>query len=240
VAQQALHALAEAFGRFVADIRAPREGPGLDEETRRRLGELLEPGDVIITRHHGALTNLFLPGYWPHASLHVGSAAAARDMGVRVDDDRVARWGEPRRVLEARKDGVLFRALEDTLAVDATVVIRPRMAAAQIAEAISRAATHEGKLYNFDFDFFRADRLVCTEVVYRAYDGVGPMQFQLTPRAGRPTLTAEDLLDMALDDRGFEPVAVFGTPDCRGGLATGSEAAPLIAASYRNPDAAGV
>ena len=98
---------------------------------------------------------------------------------------------------------------------------------------ISQAITHEGKLYNFDFDFFRADRLVCTEVVYRAFDGIGQMEFVLKQRAGRLTLSAEDLLDMAVDNRGFEPVAVFGAEGASQAVTTGSEAAEFLSASYR-------
>jgi hypothetical protein len=59
---------------------------------------------------------------------------------------------------------------------------------------LGRAASHEGKGYNFDFDFLRSDRLVCTELVYRAFDGIGNVTIPLSERAGRPKLFAEDLL----------------------------------------------
>ena len=102
-----------------------------------------------------------------------------------------------------------------------------------VDRALAQAVDHEGKLYNFDFDFFTADRLVCTEVVYRAYEGIGGIAFTLTRRAGRLTLSAEDLLDMAVDDRGFEAVAVYGAPSCPRELVTGDEARRALAASYR-------
>ena len=70
---------------------------------------LLQPGDVLITRHDHAFTNLFLPGYWPHAALYVGSEGDRERMGVSLDAERAARWRGDRRVLEALKDGVLFR-----------------------------------------------------------------------------------------------------------------------------------
>jgi hypothetical protein len=152
---------------------------------------------------------------------------------IELDRDRNARWTGDRRVLEALKDGVLFRPLDQTLAVDAVAVIRPQLDEPGIAQAISRAAHHEGKLYDFDFDFFRSDRLVCTEVIYRAYDGLGPMRLALTERSGRPTLSAEDLLDLAVDGRGFEPVAVCGAPTCPERLIAGEGARDAIRCSYR-------
>ena len=136
-------------------------------------------------------------------------------------------------MLEALKDGVLFRPLEQTLAVDAVAVIRPQVSTTDLAAALTRVTLHEGKGYNFDFDFFRSDRLVCTEVVYRAFDGLGGIEFALHERAGRPTLSAEDLLDLALDHRGLEPVAVCGSPGCKGRVATGDEARALIQESYQ-------
>ena len=231
--QQGFFAIAEAFGRLISEVHNPWHEKLLDENIQAQIKELLAPGDVIVSRNHDALTNLALPGYWPHSSLHVGKAAHAQTIGVQIDDDRKQRWAEPARVLEARKDGVLFRPLSDTLAVDAVAIIRPKLSQSQLADALTQAISHEGKLYNFDFDFFRADRLVCTEVVYRAYDGIGSMKFNLKQRAGRLTLSAEDLLDMALDDKGFEPIAVFGTDDFPDQLIVGSSCASALASSYR-------
>ena len=127
-------------------------------------------------------------------------------------------------MLEARKDGVLLRPLEETLAVDAVAVIRPLLGPAAIARVLEEALLHEGKLYDFSFDFFRADRLVCTEVVYRAFHGAGVLRFVLTPRAGRMTLSAEDLLARGLRHDGFEPLAIFGVPGTRRRLLVGEEA----------------
>jgi hypothetical protein len=232
-AQQAMFSVFEAFGRVIAELRPPWRGHRVNASVVGALEEMLRPGDVVVTRHDQAMSNLFLPGYWPHAALHVGTARQRADLAIEVDEQRAARWVDPVRVLEARKDGVLFRTLPDTLAVDAVAVIRPALPADVIARAVSRAVTHEGKLYNFDFDFFRSDRLVCTEVVYRAFDGIGGISIDLTDRAGRLTLSAEDLLDLAVDDAGFEPLAVFGTPSCESELATGVAAAKALAESYR-------
>ena len=40
-------------------------------------------------------------------------------------------------------------------------------------------------------------------------------------------------LDMAVDDRGFVPVAIFGAENCRRTLVTGVDAARALAESYR-------
>ena len=231
--QQAFFAITEAFGRVIAELRNPWHVRRVNEAVQRELVALLEPGDVFVLRRDHVASNLFLPGYWPHAALHLGPPSVRSLLQVAISDERAARWVDPMRVLEARKDGVLLRAIPDALEVDSVAVIRPKLDRGSIARALAAALSHEGKLYNFDFDFFRADRLVCTEVVYRAYDGIGGVSFELTQRSGRPTFTAEDLLDMAVDGRGFAPVAVFGTEGCHGELVTGPGAREVLIDSYR-------
>jgi hypothetical protein len=215
----------EGSGMVVAELRDHWQPKRVDDEVRGRIADLLRPGDVFATRHELAMTNLFLPGFWPHAALHVGTEADRKRLGIEVDDARRRLWTGPNRVLEALKDGVRFRALEETLAVDAVAVIRPRLSESAIAEGITRAARHEGKGYNFDFDFFRSDRLVCTEVVYRGFDGLEGVELPLTQRAGRPTLSAEDLLALAVVGDQFEVVAVYGVPEAPARLFVGPDAA---------------
>jgi hypothetical protein len=113
------------------------------------------------------------------------------------------------RVIESLKDGVRQRTMDSPFGNDAVAVIRPKLGPEVIEQAIQRARTHVGKPYDFDFDFTRADRLVCTEVVYRSYEGLGGMHFELTRRAGHETLSAEDLLNLAIGRRSFELVAVY-------------------------------
>jgi hypothetical protein len=163
------------------------------------------------------MTNYFLPGYWPHAALFLGEPAALERLGIHEHPEVRSRWGrmlaadadERRRVLEALKDGVRIRSLRSPFGSDAIAAIRPQLATRDIAQALARGMFHEGKSYDFDFDFTRSDRLVCTEVVYRSYEGIGGVRFELSRRAGRLTLAAEDLLRMALDRNVFEPLAVF-------------------------------
>ena len=231
----AMFGVFELAGRVIADLRNPFHAKRVTPEIRGQLAAILQPGDVLISRHDDAMSNLFLPGYWIHASLHIGPASVRGSMNLSMDADRAARWLDPVRVLEARKDGVLFRALDDTLGVDAVAVLRPTLAPPHIAQALCRAVAHEGKLYDFEFDFFRSDRLVCTEVVYRAFDGIGPLRFALRTRAGRPTLSAEDVVQMALDQRGFEPVAVFGPPGAMHGVVTGPGAAKIMRRPMAGP-----
>lgn len=231
--QKGMFALLEAAGRVISDIHVPGFRKRVNPTVKKKLAEMLQPGDVLVTRHHDAMSNLFLPGYWPHAALHIGSAERRAALGVDVDAERAVRWSGTIDMLEAKKDGVLFRPLEETLKVDSVAVIRPQLDPAEIARCLSRVVTHEGKLYDFVFDFSRSDRLVCTEVVYRCYHGIGGIEFPLTKRAGRMTLAAQDLLDMALEGRGFDPVAVFGTPESQRRVVHGDDARTVLASSYR-------
>jgi hypothetical protein len=233
---RALYGLQKAVSRLIADAYVvPGHQPSLPDDVTGQLSEILRPGDVLITRKEHALTNYFLPGYWPHAALYLGQPDQLARMGIAEHDNVRPRWqrlldcdrDEPRRVLEAMKDGVWIRSIASPYGVDAVTVLRPQLAEVEIAEALTRGLFHEGKAYDFDFDFTRADRLVCTEVVYRSYEGVGGVQFQLSPRAGRLTLSAEDLIGMALQRRHFDLLAVYA-PSYGESLQTGEAAEALI------------
>ena len=80
--QKAVFGALEASGRGVANLRWPWYRKRVNATVRRKLAEFLQPGDVLVTRHHDAMTNLFLPGYWPHAALHIGTAEQRQELSV--------------------------------------------------------------------------------------------------------------------------------------------------------------
>lgn len=185
----------EMMGSDIADLKIPfvkpRSAPKrVTPEIIAHLRDILQPGDVLVTRHDDAMSNVFLPGFWPHSALWLGAEDAD--------------------ILEAKKDGVLLRFIEETLEVDAFTIIRPKLTPSQISEALSRARSHAGKLYDFVFDFRTTDRLVCTEVIYRTYHAMGPIEFQLVEQAGRHCLSAEELLNQGIAQNWFEVVAIYG------------------------------
>ncbi|MGJ8644928.1 MAG: YiiX/YebB-like N1pC/P60 family cysteine hydrolase [Luteolibacter sp.] len=184
-------------GKTISELRDPMTGliampkrvPGKPLEAIR---EYLKPGDIIVTRHKDALTNVFLPGFWPHAALYVGEQPGGGN------------------VVEAKKDGVLLRELDETLKVDAFVVLRAGVDEGVLSEVVSRAMSHVGKLFDFSFDFRQADRLACTALVYRSWHGLAGMEFKLGEQAGRFCLPAEDLMDQTIGSGLFQVVAYFG------------------------------
>ena len=212
-----LFSIFEMMGSDIADLKIPFIKPPKAPKRVRldviaEIRERLQPGDVFVTRHDDAMSNLFLPGFWPHSALWLG--------------------GEDTDILEAKKDGVLYRQLEETLRVDAFTVIRPKLTAAETESALNRARSHAGKLYDFIFDFRTTDRLVCTEVIYRTYHGIGPIDFKLNLEAGRYCLSAEELLNQGLEQEWFEVVAIYGI----GGneLLLGDEAKVKLRASFKS------
>ena len=232
----------EQAGRVIAEI-GEHENKRAAPEIQIQAQAILKPGDVMVTRHDFVASNLFLPGYWPHTALYIGTAQQRDELGVALDESIANKWSGEINVLEAKKDGVLFRPLAETLAVDEFVILRPQLSDESLATALSRVCQHEGKGYNFDFDFFRSDQLVCTEVIYRAFDGldtlgigtlgVDKVAFKLIERAGRFSLSAEDILDMAMDDKGFKVVAAFGFKGCEHEFVAGNEVSSLVQDSYR-------
>ena len=228
--------LFEATGSDIAELKIPLvksigAPKRVTPETIAKLKPLLRPGDVFITRHDDAMSNLFLPGFWPHGALYIGSSSERDAMGLKIVSDGLRSSSEEVNILEAKKDGVLLREIEETLAVDAFTVLRPRLSEAQIKRALSKGLSHAGKLYDFVFDFATSDRLVCTEVIYRSYHGVGDIEFILSSMAGRNCLSAEGFLNQAISGKWFDPIITFGV---RGNdFHKGSIAKTVLARSFK-------
>lgn len=236
---KAVYGLQKCVSGFMADKYVKRQHrPGLPASVEAELQSSLRPGDVIIVRKEHAFTNYFLPGYWPHAALYLGTLGEMQDMQLHEHCHVGRKWSEieitdperSQRVLESMKDGVRIRSLANPFRSDAVAVIRPQLTSQQVSDAISRVLQHEGKSYDFDFDFSRSDRLVCTEVVYRSYEGIGDISFQLIRRAGRVTLSAEDLLQKAVDGQGFDVHMVY-CPAVSAEVTFAGEAASILKAT---------
>lgn len=204
----------------------------IGEELQAQLVEQLEPGDVMLARKNWYLSNVGLPGFWPHAVLYIGEreqfAAYFDDPEVRAwvrersgeDIDLPtylerrwpARWlqyglgdhGDPYRVIEAISEGVVFNTMDHACG-DYLVALRPRLSKRAKAQAIVEAFSYLERPYDFDFDFATDHAIVCTELIWRAYrpaQGKPGLDLELVEVAGRPTLPANELAKQFVDEHG--------------------------------------
>jgi hypothetical protein len=172
----------------------------------------LEPGDIILTFTAGYISDIFIPGAFKHAITFVGSPQNRQSAGLTAD--RIA-WlpdaerdvllksvagarlpsGQDADVIEAVGEGVIFNHLGHIMDthINRLLVLRPKVSAGDRTHALVNVFLFLGDGYDFKFDFADASRQVCTEVVYRALDGKGPIRFSLIERAGHETLSADDI-----------------------------------------------
>jgi hypothetical protein len=185
---------------WMGDTKVYRIGKSLVTEAQvQALQPRLLPGDVILVRHEWYLSNVGLPGFWPHAALYIGTPEERQAyFADRATLDWVKQQGEPSgllealliarspeaykqsvapqahhqpvRIIEAISEGVSLTALTHALDVDSLVVLRPRLPKAEKAQALVRAFHYVGRPYDFNFDFSTDAELVCTELVYKSYE----------------------------------------------------------------------
>ncbi len=215
---------------------------------------LLRPGDILLERRNGYLSNLGLPGFWPHAVLYLGTPEEAEQalgsealaIWERAHPQALARWRErkgadPIRVIEAVSEGVIFNSLEHSAQADYLAALRPRLPPAEIIQAIQRALGYQGLPYDFDFDFLSDASLVCTELVYKSYEpqrGEGGLKIPLVQIMGRPTLPANEIAKLYAKEYGAEgqQLEFLGFLDGREESQTASFAGEeIFRASYKRP-----
>jgi hypothetical protein len=204
------------LGTVAGHVKIWLSPPHITQAQIQDLKQILQPGDVILERRDWYLSNGFLPGFWKHMALYVGSAEDLERRGLSTDPlvqphwesfRRPDRHGHQPRVIEVVSAGVIFSPLEDTAAADDLVVLRPRMSEARKNAAIARAFSHYGKPYDFDFDFFSTDKLVCTELIFRAYDEPlygESVRFPLVRILGRDTMPADEVVRMFAWERSMD------------------------------------
>ncbi|MFN7132500.1 MAG: YiiX/YebB-like N1pC/P60 family cysteine hydrolase, partial [Myxococcales bacterium] len=226
---------------WMGDTRVKRSGRNLITTAQlETLQKKLEPGDILVERRNWYLSNIGLPGFWPHAELYSGTPAELRAY-FDADPEVKAVWpegftrhlekswpeawaklalnghdGEPHRIVEAISEGVVFSTLSEAALADYIGVLRPKLTKVEKARAIARAFAHHGKPYDFDFDFLTDATLVCSELVFKAFQAPKnegrSLHVPLVRVAGRTTLPANEFvkrfdLDYGTDRQQLEFVA---------------------------------
>ena len=187
---------------------------------KRKVYDLLQPGDLILTFTAGYISDVFIPGMFKHGITYVGSPAQRAEAGLKNDslpvvaeperksfDLHIAQeflpGGENADIIEAVAEGVIFNNLAKIMDthINRLLVLRPILNDAERTQFLAGVFSYMGDEYDFYFDFADASRQVCTEVHYRTLNGRGGIDFTLTERAGHETLSADDIVHYYTETR---------------------------------------
>ena len=146
----------------------------------------IEPGDIILERKDGLLTNSVIPKFWTHSAIYIGSL---QQLNAYFADLPLLNGASPaqyikkhypeafRKMLRTRspiiesvtKTGVSINPLKNVLEVDHFALLRTNLQPEDKFLALLKALEYYQLPYDFSFDLGEPDALSCSSLVYRSF-----------------------------------------------------------------------
>src|SRR6185436_6946376 len=90
-----VYAAQSMLSEWIGDLRIVRDAPLITvEQVRKDITPRLKPGDMFLERRNWFLSNAFLPGFWPHSALYIGTPEDLKELGIADDPEVKRRWAE--------------------------------------------------------------------------------------------------------------------------------------------------
>ncbi len=185
--------------------------------TMIRLKNKLKPLDILFEKTPFRLTDQFIPGFFGHVALWLGTPEELMNMRVDFRGKEIPlldhpkmlpfleRMSQGKLIVEAlRKPGVTMNTFENFLDVDDLVVVRPEFNG-NPAERILKTVELVGRPYDFNFDVETENAIVCSELIYQVFD---EYDWPIKREMGRYTISPDHVAWKAVDSC-FEPVMMF-------------------------------
>lgn len=199
------------FGNSMGIFKS-RDGymKSLPESEKTGIVSRMKPLDVLLEKTPFRLTDSFIPGYYGHVAIWVGTETELRELGI---------WDHPmivphqkriqagHHIVEALRPGVQINTLNHFLDIDDMAVLRPNsLSKDQTKEYLIRAFEQIGKKYDFNFDVETNNLIVCSEIAYVVYHNVvWPTDRVL----GRSTISPDHVAWEAIPGKSFTPVMLY-------------------------------
>jgi Permuted papain-like amidase enzyme, YaeF/YiiX, C92 family len=228
--------LSKGFGNSTAAVKF-RDGKlkHLSRVEHDDLISQMKPLDILLEKTPFRLTDKFIPGYYGHIGIWIGTERELREAGVwnelphyyKMAQERYSYEGPPFQetirqgghIVEALRSGVEINTLRHFLNIDDLVVLRvtecpkgsPRsricLTSRQKHESLLEVFKQIGKNYDFNFNVNTETEIVCSELAYRTFFDI---DFQTTKIMGKHSISPEQvLLRGDSEDDPFYPVMMY-------------------------------
>lgn len=212
--------LSKIFGNSVGMIQL-RDGKmkklANDENFMSSLKRRLRPLDILFEKTPFRLTDHFIPGFYGHVAIWLGTPEELVSMKVMYNGREIPlldhpavlphlqKLSERKLVAEAlREPGVTMNTLEHFMDIDDLLIMKPETVS-DVGEHVLRTFQDIGKPYDFNFDVETESSIVCSELIYRTFN---EQEWPVQRDAGRYTISPDHVAWKAVDSC-FEPKIMF-------------------------------
>lgn len=182
----------------------------MPEAQKKSVARRLKPLDVLLEKTPFRLTDTFIPGYYGHVAIWVGTEEELRELGLWdhpaiKPHQKAIRSGH--HIVEALRPGVQINTLDHFLDIDDMVALRPNsLSDSETKEYLVRAFQQIGKAYDFNFDVETDNLIVCSEIAYVVFHNVS---WPTDRTLGRATISPDHVAWEGVEGGPFTPVVLF-------------------------------
>tara|TARA_B110001454_G_scaffold122549_1_gene114471 strand:+ start:64581 stop:67484 length:2904 start_codon:yes stop_codon:yes gene_type:complete len=246
-ARASTFAISFLFGNAAGAVKIEnRDGylSKLSNQEKNYIKSKLQPFDILLEKTPFRATDKFIPGYYGHVAVYLGSKEQLVSAGLwnyfRPEMKKQIEKGEtilealrydPRKGLSRKAlEGVQLNSLEHFLDIDELLVLRSVQPLTEDQKVMyaKNAAEQFGKPYDFNFDVNTKEKIVCSELAYVIFTD---LSWPTAKSAGRHTISPDHVMAQAFPNKPLHPILMY---DKNRELKEHSEKLDLAKELYRN------
>ena len=191
--------LSSIFGNVAGSITWRNGHMKNDVRALNYIAGQLKPMDVIFDKSAFVLTDKFIPGYFGHVAVYLGTESQLKSIDMWNHPSIVPYQSEIKKgnvILEAVRPGVRMNSVKGFMNIDSFMMIRKEDGLASpdiLIDQITRGLDQMGKPYDFNFDVETLDKIVCSELIYIIF---GNVHWPTKYRFGRSTIAPDDVAEI--------------------------------------------
>jgi hypothetical protein len=181
------------------------------QDFMNKVSAQLRPMDMILEKTPFRATDRFIPGYYGHAAIYVGTEADLKAFAV-WDHPAVQAHHQAVKngavIVEALRPGVQINSLEHFTDIDDFAILRlnQEMSYEETQDHLIRTFQQIGKKYDFSFDVETGKEIVCSELQFVVYVNV---PFNTSKIVGRSTISVDQAAEQGLTGRKFSVIDLW-------------------------------
>ena len=192
--------LSKVFGFIVGSVNYQRLLKSVPKkELDYLVREVLQPGDIIVEKTRGAITDNIIPGHYGHLAMFIGSPEQIKCIELRdgssliehpILQSYLPQLEEGKTLVEALRPGTRLNNIREWTVSDIAILRPVSYPREYLGHVLLQAIQYTDTAYDFRFDVNTISTAVCSEVPFHSYKG---LNFRVYERAGRFTISPDDV-----------------------------------------------